>query len=80
MRSVIDILDLTVEEIESLVKTANDIIENPEKYAHICDGKKLSTLSIAYNVELKNRNCRNLLLSIIKDIYEEEKRNNKATA
>ena len=44
MRSVIDILDLTVEEIESLVKTANDIIENPEKYAHICDGKKLSTL------------------------------------
>ena len=28
MRSVIDILDLTVEEIESLIKTANDIIEN----------------------------------------------------
>ena len=44
MRSVIDILDLTVEEIESLIKTANDIIENPKKYAHICDGKKLATL------------------------------------
>lgn len=44
MRSVIDILDLTVEEIETLIKTANDIIENPEKYAHICDGKKLATL------------------------------------
>ena len=44
MRSVIDILDLTIEEIESLIKTANDIIENPKKYAHICDGKKLATL------------------------------------
>lgn len=44
------------------------------------DGEKVSTLSIAYNVELKNRNCRNLLLAVIKDIYEEEKRNNKATA
>ena len=44
MRSVIDILDLSVEEIENLIKTANDIIENPTKYAHICDGKKLATL------------------------------------
>ena len=44
MRSVIDILDLSVEEIENLIKTANDIIENPNKYAHICDGKKLATL------------------------------------
>jgi len=44
MRSVIDILDLTVEDIENLIKTANDIIENPQKYAHICDGKKLATL------------------------------------
>lgn len=44
MRSVIDILDLSVCEIESLIKTANDIIENPHKYAHICDGKKLATL------------------------------------
>ncbi len=44
MRSVIDILDLTVEEIDNLIKTANDIIENPNKYAHICDGKKLATL------------------------------------
>ncbi len=44
MRSVIDILDLSVCEIKSLIKTANDIIENPHKYAHICDGKKLATL------------------------------------
>ena len=44
MRSVIDILDLTVQEIEELILTALDIIDNPKKYAHICDGKKLATL------------------------------------
>ncbi|MGN0173913.1 MAG: aspartate carbamoyltransferase [Acutalibacteraceae bacterium] len=44
MRSVIDILDLSVDEVEKLITTANDIIENPNKYAHICDGKKLATL------------------------------------
>ncbi len=44
MRSVIDISDLTVEEIDELIKTALDIIDNPDKYAHICNGKKLATL------------------------------------
>lgn len=44
MKSVIDILDLSVEEIEELITTALDIIDNPKKYAHICDGKKLATL------------------------------------
>ena len=44
MRSVIDILDLTVEELDQLIDTALDIINNPQKYAHICDGKKLATL------------------------------------
>lgn len=44
MRSVIDILDLTVSEIEELISTAIDIIDNPEKYSHICNGKKLATL------------------------------------
>lgn len=44
MRSVIDILDLTVSEIEELISTALDIIDNPEKYSHICNGKKLATL------------------------------------
>ena len=39
MRSVIDILDLTVTELDELVNTALDIIDNPKKYAHICDGK-----------------------------------------
>lgn len=44
MRSVIDISDLSTEEIESLISTALDIIKNPEKYAHACEGKKLATL------------------------------------
>ena len=44
MRSVIDILDFTVAELDELIETALDIIENPKKYAHVCDGKKLATL------------------------------------
>ena len=44
MRSVIDILDLTTEELKELIDTALDIIENPEKYADICHGKKLAAL------------------------------------
>ena len=44
MRSVIDILDFTVKELDELINTALDIIDNPKKYAHVCDGKKLATL------------------------------------
>ena len=44
MRSLISILDLSVAEIDELVTTANDIIENPKKYSEICRGKKLATL------------------------------------
>ena len=44
MRSLIDILDLSTAEIDSLIDTALDIIGNPEKYAHKCAGKKLATL------------------------------------
>ena len=44
MRSVIDIKELSVSEIDELVSVAKDIIANPEKYAHKCEGKKLATL------------------------------------
>lgn len=44
MRSLISILDLSVEEIDELVNTADDIIEHPEKYSSVCRGKKLATL------------------------------------
>ena len=44
MRSLIDILDLSVEELNEMVAVAEDIMANPAKYAHKCDGKKLATL------------------------------------
>ena len=44
MRSLIDILDFSVEEINELIDTANDIIVNPDKYAECCKRKKLATL------------------------------------
>ena len=43
-RSVINILDLSVEELDELIATANDIIENPKKYSEKCRGLKLATL------------------------------------
>ena len=44
MRSLIDILELSTEEIDELLKTAEDIIANPAKYSDKCRGKKLATL------------------------------------
>ncbi len=44
MRSLIDISELSCEEIEKLISTANDIIANPEKYREKCQNKKLATL------------------------------------
>lgn len=44
MKNLIDILDLSVEELDGLIETACDIIDNPGKYAHACEGKKLATL------------------------------------
>ena len=44
MRSLIDILELSTEEIDELVAKASDIIAHPEAYAHKCDGKILATL------------------------------------
>ncbi|MBR2924391.1 MAG: aspartate carbamoyltransferase [Clostridia bacterium] len=44
MRHLIDILDLTTQEIDELIETANDIIANPAAYAHKCEGKKLAAL------------------------------------
>lgn len=44
MRSAIDIIDFSTEEIEELLATAQDIIADPAKYCEICHGKKLATL------------------------------------
>ena len=44
IRNLIDITDLTVEEIDALIATAEDIIENPVKYQDACAHKQLATL------------------------------------
>ncbi len=44
MRNVINILDLSVEEIEELITVADDIIANPQKYQDACQHKILATL------------------------------------
>ena len=44
MRHLIDIMELSVEELQELVDRALDIIANPSKYAEACHGKKLATL------------------------------------
>ena len=44
MRSVIDVPDLSLEEIDRLMDTAEDIIAHPAAYSERCRGKKLATL------------------------------------
>jgi len=44
MRSIVDVLDLTTSEIDELIGTAEDIMENPQKYSEKCKGKILATL------------------------------------
>ncbi len=43
MRHLMSPLDMTVEELDQLMTLADDIRLNPDKYAHICDGKILAT-------------------------------------
>lgn len=44
IKNLIDIKDLSKKEIDDLIKVANDIITNMDKYSHKCDGKILATL------------------------------------
>ena len=44
MRHLIDIMDLTVEELDEKIAEAKEIIAQPEKYAHVWAGKKFATL------------------------------------
>lgn len=44
MRHLLDTTDLTLQEIDDMINLSMDIISNKEKYAHICEGKKLATL------------------------------------
>ena len=44
MQNLIDIMDLSLQEIDELIEKAKDIIANPEKYQEKCRYKKLATL------------------------------------
>lgn len=44
MRNLIDITDLSVDEINDLIKVGEDIKKNKAKYAEKCKGKQLATL------------------------------------
>ena len=43
MKHVISALDFSVEELNDLLSLAEEIIEKPDKFSHVCDGKKLAT-------------------------------------
>ena len=44
MRNLINILDLSVEELDELIAVADDILEDPDKYREVCKSKILATL------------------------------------
>ena len=44
MRNIVNILDLTTEEIDDLVEVASNIMENPEDYSECCCGKIMGAL------------------------------------
>lgn len=43
MKHIISPLDLSTDELDDLLNLAQDILKSPEKYSHICNGKKLAT-------------------------------------
>lgn len=44
MRHLISPLDLSIEELDEILSLGQAIMQNPERYSHVCDGKKLATL------------------------------------
>ena len=44
MRHLISPLDLSVKELDAILTLGQEIMNDPEKYAHVCEGKKLATL------------------------------------
>ena len=46
MRNLIDIRDLSTQEIDELIAVANDIIATPQKYADVCRGKSWQHCSL----------------------------------
>ncbi len=44
MRHLISPQDLTLQELDELLTLGQDIMDHPDRYSHMCDGKKLATL------------------------------------
>ena len=44
MRHLISPLDLSVDELDEILTLGQKIMKAPEKYSHVCEGKKLATL------------------------------------
>lgn len=44
MKHLLSPLDLSVEELDDLLNLADNIVADPQKYSHCCNGKKLATL------------------------------------
>ena len=44
MRHLISPLDLSIEVLDEILTLGQDIMKAPEKYSHVCEGKKLATL------------------------------------
>ena len=66
VRSVIDVPDLTPEELDSLMDTAEDIIARPDDYADACRRKKLATLFF----EPSTRTRLSVLLNDVRKQYD----------
>ena len=47
MRHLMSPLDLSVDELNTLLDLASDIEKHPDKYAHVCDNKRLATYSMS---------------------------------
>lgn len=43
-KDLIDIFDLSTEDIDELIQTAFDIVENPQRYSKKCEGKRMGVL------------------------------------
>ena len=63
MENLIDIMQLSTEEIDELVKTGCDIMEHPAEYAHKCDGKILATLFFEPSTRTR-LSCESAMLSL----------------
>lgn len=44
MKHLISPLDLSTKELDQILTLGQNMMKDPEKYAHVCDGKKLATL------------------------------------